>query len=76
MYEARKNFEERHWDFCEGQLDSWVVFWDCEGIRDFCIEVYSGVSARHFEEFGPGVKKDPSQNCYFPGLYICGVLRE
>ena len=36
MCEARKSFEERHWDSCEGQLDSWVVFLDCEGFLDSC----------------------------------------
>lgn len=73
MYEATKSFEERHWDSCEGQLDSWVVFLDCAGILDSCTEQCSGVSEIHFEEFGPGERKGLSRNCYSLGLCICGV---
>jgi hypothetical protein len=37
MFEARMSFEERHWDSFEVQLDSWVVFLDCEEILGSCI---------------------------------------
>lgn len=73
MCEARKSFEERHWDSCEGQLDSWVVFWNCEGILDSCTEWCSGVSEIRFEEFGPGGRRGLNRNCYSLGLYICGA---
>lgn len=71
MFEARMNFEERHWDSCEVQLDSWVVFLDCEEILGSWIEEYSGVSEIHFEEFGPGVRKGLSQSYYSLELCIC-----